>query len=332
MERKQLFCGLAFLVIAGVAIGVGVGLYVKHKSDSNSSSGFVLPYITPPVKAAMPPSLKYGITTMGDNNFETLTSSLTSDIVYSRFFDPTGGPTDLFGILQQVDGRLQGVNERIGQFASCMSSTPIAYDIGTTFAPAPTFYVQCGENWGAGPPGFDQWGQVGDTTYLLVRSPAGVLAAQVVGSNISAVGGLNDTKSVTVWYSVGVQNNGGSHAVCMVYAEPATPVFEMTCAGVNIGFCGVSIKSDDVAFNVTGSQDSNPCGPIQSICISAASLSVPANCTASEDNFHLSPLGILEFVDHSQGPSSYPGGTLNTVLLNSTGSDATNFGPTSLSV
>jgi len=247
--------------------------------------------------------------------------TLNPQDIVDRFFNSMGGPTNLFDILQAVDDRIESINSRWSQFSGCMSNTPTAYSLDTTFASSPTFYAQCSETWSSGN-GFDQWSQVGDTTYLYVRGGDGIVAAQVVGN-----GTFGNVKQVTVWFSVGIINRNGSHAVAMVYAEPSTPIFEMSVAGVNVGFCGVQMKSDGNVLNVTGSEDYTSCAPTDTSCTLASSLTTAATCNAFVDSFSLPAMGREAYVVGIYGASGYPGGSKNTVVLANTGTDATFFGP-----
>jgi len=316
---KTVGIGLAVCVVIGVAVGVGVGLYEKNH---NSNSGRSIPYVTPPVKAACPPSLKGSATQSAE--FRSL--ALDPNEVVARFFNPSGGPTNLFDILSSVDQRVQGINDRMSQF-SCMSNTATAYQLDATWTLTPTFYAQCSEVWqGGAAQGFDQWGQVGSTTYLYVRGGDGIAAAQLVGN-----GTFGNIETVTIWFSVGIVNRNGSHCVAMVYARPSQNIFEMSVAGNGIGFCGAQLKSDGSVLNVTGSIDmGTTCNAVDSSCTSAASITTPATCGASVDSFSLPAFGRKSYATF--GASAYPGGSGNQVSLTVTGNDATFFGPSSPTV
>jgi len=323
MANQKVVIGVVLLVVVGVAVGVGVGLYLKNKNDGGDGAVHI-PYVTPPVAAACPSGLKGGLSGLSAQpGFRT--QSLNTQEIIDRFFNPTGGPTNLFDILLGVDARLQGINDRFSQFADCMSTTPTAYSLNTAWAASPTFYVQCSDVWGGGGSGFDQFGQVGSTTYLYVRGGDTIVAAKLVGN-----GTFGNIDTVTVWYSVGIVNRGGSHAVVMVYAQPASSIFEMSVAGVNVGYCGAQLKSDGVSMNVTGSADG--CQLVDSACTSATSLSTPSTCNAAVNTFSLPALGRKAYVDLSNPASMYPGGSLNTVTLANTGLDDTFFGPSSPTV
>jgi len=323
-NSKTVGITILILVIVGVAVGVGVGLYLKHHNDGGG--GMIMPYVTPPVVAACPPSLKNHYLSMNKkDSFATETIDAT-DAILNRFF--VDGPTNLFGILSQVDQRVQGINDRMSQFTDCMASTPTAVDISTGSWPtSPTFYISCAEVWqGGAAAGFDQWGQVGATSYLYVRGGDGIVAAQLVGN-----GTFGNIDSVTIWFSVGVQPpRNGSHCVAMVYAEPARSIFEMSVAGANVGWCGVQMKSDGVVLNVTGSEDGPQCGQVDTSCTSASSVTTPATCNTQVDTFSLPALGRMAYPNHPA--SEYPGGAANKVFLNNTGLDDAFFGPTSPSV
>jgi len=323
--NKSVAIGITFLVVVGVAVGVGVGLYLKNKHNGDEGN---IPFVTPPVLAACPPSLKSNLVLGGGAEYHTQT--LSSQGIIDRFFNPTGGPTNIFDILHSVDDRIRSINDRISSFSGCMSNAPTAYSLGTSsWAPSPTFYAQCSETWGAGSsvPGFDQWGQQGDTTYLYVRGGDSITAAALVGN-----GTFGNIASVTIWTSVGMgvtDRNNFSHCVVMVYAEPSNTIFEMSVAGSNIGYCGAQLKSDGVTMNVTGSADG--CAPTDSACTNANSINTPAVCSTAVNTFSLPALGRKAY---SIWPASaYPGGALNTVQLADSGPvDDAFFGPSSPTV
>jgi len=312
--------GVVLLVVVGIGVGVGVGLYLKNKNSGNGSGN--IPYVTPPVATACPSGLKGGLAGQG-TPFQTQT--LDPQQIIDRFFNPAGGPTNLFRILSDVDQRIQSINDRFDQFSGFMSNSPVSYSLNTaSWAASPTFYAQCSVVWGVGS-GFDQWGQVGATTYLYVRGGDSIVAAQLVGN-----GTFGNIQSVSIWYSVGVINRNGSHSVAMVYAVPSELIFEMSVAGVNVGFCGAQMKSDGVVLNVTGSADGPGCAAVDSSCTQAASLATPTTCNSAVDTFYLPALGRQAYA--SFAASAYPGGVLNTVTLANSGPDDTFFGPSSPTV
>jgi len=319
---KSVGIGIALLVVVGVAVGVGVGLYLKNKHDGGG--GGTLPLVTPPVLKACPPSLKSG--NLGQSaDFSTQT--LDPSQIHDRFFDPMGGPTSLFRMLSDVDARIQSINDRWSQFSACMASTPVAYSLGTSsWASSPPFYAQCSELWSSPVGGFDQWAQVGSTTYLYVRGGDEIVAAEMVGN-----GTFGNIQKVTIWYSVGVaelNRSNVSHCVAMVYAEPNVPIFELSAGGSNIGYCGVQLKSDGTLLNVTGSADfGTGCSSSDTSCTLANSISTPASCSGGVNEFSLPALGRKAYGDGSRGASAYPGGVLNTITLANMGNDDSFFGP-----
>jgi len=316
---------ICFIVVAAVAVGVGVGLYLKH----HDGGGGNIPYVTPPVLKSAPSSLKTNYQSSAikapsveRSPFEYLSIDPTQDVI-ERFF--VNGPTFLWGILQGVDDRVSSINDRWSQFSGCMGNSPTAYSLDLGYMSSPTFYAQCAELWNGSPPGFDQVGQVGDSTYLYVHGGAGYVAALLQGN-----GTFGNIDIVNVWYSVGVNSNGnGSHCVVQVYAQPSANIFEMSVAGFAVGWCGVNLRSDGATLNVTGSQDmGQTCGPIETLCVEATSITTPTTCTGASNDFYLPALGRKQYGDSPfQGASNYPGGALNQVTLYNLVPDQTNFGP-----
>ena len=166
-----------FLCAAGIALGVYFGVYYDK---NGSSSGTSMPYISPPVKAATPSSLKGTRRLIGlGSSFAMIKQhrqlTLSPTGIQSRFF--SGGPTDLFNILQGLDYRIQGINQRISSnFAGCLQNDPISYTI-TTWGTPQTFYVQCSEQFSGGS-GFDQFGISNGVFYIYTRGGDSIVAAK----------------------------------------------------------------------------------------------------------------------------------------------------------
>jgi hypothetical protein len=339
------------LLVIGLTMGLLLpwtgGCSVAGNNCENSGSTttvIVLPYVTPPVASAAPTVFVVSISTQSNpSKFATLSkrfraqsTGLNPQTVIDRFFNPTGGPSNLFGILKDVDGRVRGINGRLGnEFAACMASTPKAYNL-TTWGLNTTFYAQCSETW-SGPQGqttttgFDEWAIKGPNFYLFEGGGETHVAAILY--NFNKTGGPD---LVRVWYSVGCINRNGSHGVVEILARPKEGVFEMTAAGGGLGFCGAQIKSNNATMNITGSEDMGTCGEIETVCVSAADISQTANCTGDVNVFQLRPLGRMNYsitgvgCTHppcDNGPSKYPGDVKGNVYLTGTGLDDTFFGP-----
>jgi len=320
---KAVVISVTVVVVVGVALGAGLGVYYSKNNGNNGggSSSLSLPYITPPVKAACPASLRNAA---GSQSSHFKTQTLDPTIITSRFFNPSGGPTNLFNILEGVDARLQGINQRLSQFGCMFNNNGAFYQLNA-WVPTPTFFVQCSEEWGTGSSGFDQWGQLGNTTYLYSRGGDGIIAAMVVGN-----GSFANVATVTIWTSVGIVNRNGSHGVMQIFAEPAFNIFEMSVAGAGIGFCGAQLRSTSTVMNVTGSADGPGCATTDSSCTAASSISTPATCGPSANIFVLPALGRQAY--GTNAASMYPGGAADQVVLSDTGNDATFFGPSSPTV
>jgi len=313
--QRRVFIGIGVFVVVAVAVGVGVGLGVFKKGNYAD-----LPYITPPVRSSMPVALKGSGSTGQSGRFRL--STLDPSTVIDRFFNPSGGPTNVLDILEQTDQRIQSINSRLDSQFKCMSNTPTPYTLSPWGQDLP-FQVQCSENWSGGN-GFDQWGVLDNVFYLYVRGGDGILAARVTSNNNGSV------ELVEIYFSVGVFNRNGSHCVGQIQAVPSQNHFEMAVAGFGIGFCGAQMRGSSSALNVTGSVDYTQCGPTDTVCTSAGSISVAANCTADESHFQLPPLGRKAF--EIFGASAYPGGSRDTVTLTLTTNDDVYFGPTSPTV
>jgi hypothetical protein len=340
--------GAIFAVILTVVLVLSLALSGTLTTDpavtpvvpTNTSLG--LPLIKPPVEAAAPTGLG-GLSAAvflhaqaAKSHFKT--ESIDPTEIESRFFNEDGGPTNLYGILEAVDGRIRGINQRKEVFAECMNATlttPVAYNISASWATLPLFYASCSENFTGElitVPSFDQFALVQDLEtntsafYIYERGGDAIVAAKV---DMDAEGTVTLEQ---VWFSVGVQNrNGshGSHAVLHIKARPAIKEFEMVVAGSGVGFCGAQLRSiNGTVLNITGSVDMGAtCVASDSSCCNGATLALvlATNCTGSASDFTLAPLGRQNYT--GQGASQYPGGVNNVVVLTVNTTDAVYFGP-----
>lgn len=326
IERENAKCWLVGGLIIGIVIviglAVGLGVALNPSSSNSSNSGTQLPLVVPPTKQSAPSAFTAGFSTQ---RTKFVAEAIEPQTIIDRFFNPAGGPTNLFGILKDVDSRVSGINGRLGQFSGCMGRTPTPYTL-TTWGTNQTFYAQCSEVWGGSGTGFDQWAVVGQTFYLYDYSEAGITAAIVYNFNQTVV------DKVHIWYSVGggpgLRN--GSHAVVEVIGLPKQGVFEMSVAGSGVGFCGAQLKSNNATLNITGSQDmGTTCVAVESTCVSAQNIQHTATCTGTVNSFTLRAIGRMRFnVTHQDyGASAYPAGKHGNVYFAATGKDACNFGP-----
>jgi len=313
-HKRVLLTTLAIAAIAIIAIVVAFEVTQGNspgKNGGGKNGGKKIPKITPPVKASLPPEFQ-------QSKKRTI---LASDI-QSRFFNPSGGPSNVLDILSAVDSRLQGVDTTKPCFSN--TATSFTFNFATGRAdPSVPFYAQCSDQWNgnSGENGWDQYAIVDNSYYVMTRSPAGVVAAKLDVSSPN-----NTVVLVTVWLSVGLANDGGSHGIMQIIAHPVELTYEMTCAGAGLGYCGVQFKNDDTSLFVTGSNDGEPCGTVDVACFDSTDISTPAtNCTLSSADFELVPLGRQAYGNNTA--SFYPGGSANDVVLKITGSDDVNFGP-----
>ena len=294
-------------------------------SSSSSASTLALPLVKPPVVLAVPSGLNGAAAAAASlRRVRAHLASFDATAVKDRFFSPTGGPTQLFGLLDAVDGRITGINQRADQFAACLARTAnVSHEI-PVWSQNATLWMQCGESWGTG---FLYFARVNDTFYLFENGGETRMLAHVhLAANTSATNVTTDAvERVELWYSVGLINTNGSHAVVHLVARPAEQVFEMVAAGAGIGFCGAQLRAANGTMNVTGSADGPDCDEVASVCTAANDTTVSATCSAESSAFELVPLGTLAY--GSRNASQYPGGDANNVNLTVNGTDDdTHFG------
>jgi hypothetical protein len=306
---------------------------LSSASSGGHHSG--LPLVTPPVRAAAPTGF---VPAPQGSKFRPL--SLSADDLKSRFF--MAGPTNIFNILQSIDDRLSGINQRLAAGdPSCMAQEAVPYTLklpGKTV----TAYAQCYDSVGSsGPddPGLLQFGQKDGVTYLYQAIGQGQIAATVtpvVGDGgVSGDGGYQ----VDAWLSVGTLNassscgghatwDGCSYGVIHLWADSSTKQLEMTVAGVGFGYCGAQLKSDGVTIYASGSTDMGlTCNAVDNLCVSAEDGTTPGDCSASTTRFDLPGLGrnASSGTSQSWGQSQFPLET--NVALDGTSDDAVHFGP-----
>jgi hypothetical protein len=288
--------------------------------------------LKPPVVSVTPAGFKSSSST---TSFHGLT--LDASAIKERFFSP--GPVNIFNILANVDERLAGVESRASfGVHSCLSQDPVSYTLDL-WGDSVQMHAQCYTEWSFPNSNtikpFMQWAIKDSTTYLYERGGETNVAAIVK----SITGGTE----VTVYYSVGVSNICGSHAIVKIYANTATGAMELVAAGKGIGYCGAQFKTDGVKINVTGSSDFPMA--VDSTCLDAVTLGATTDCGANSE-FSLAAIGTAPsywagLADYCTSIGS-TGSVSDTVsgcaygaqvfTMNGTGSannDYTNFGPAS---
>lgn len=292
-----------------------------------SGTALDLPRVEPPVRAATP-------TSFGGNAARRIAAdgdALAGDF-RDRFFNPAGGPTDVFAILANVDARIAEIAAgALERERACLAQEPVAYTIDV-FGESVDLYAQCYRTLsspGGGPPAFLQFGQRDGATYLFVTGGAARVAARVVPDATGA------DVTLDAWYGVGYTNaqcgtdhtfDGCSYAATRLRAAPAARAFEMTVAGVGVGFCGVQVASDGAVLAGAGSLDHGAtCADVATTCVLAVDLATPVPCDGV-DAFALPPLGRQAGAGaHVFGASAYP--ATPTITLDGTATDSLGFGP-----
>jgi hypothetical protein len=311
-----------------VLIVVALGLIPVYKdstslSSSSSSSGDALPLVEPPVRAATPAGLRGSSAASARTGARLL--EINASEVRARFFSE--GPSNMFAILDSIDGRIEGINLRIDQFPCLVNgTTSVNFTLDGWGDTPPLFTVQCVER--LNNISFVLFGRTGNTTYLYERSTETMAAATVLRD------GNGTTVRVEAWFSVGLTNLNGSHAVMHVLALPTAdpPVFEMAVAGNGVGFCGAQLRSDNRNVYLIGSADGGAtCAATDTSCTSALNVSSTlTNCSSSVTTMTLTPLGRQSYLGPegtTLGASDYPGGSDNQIVLRADGNDTTLFGP-----
>ena len=130
--------------------------------------------------------------------------------VKSRFF--SAGPTNIFSILGEIDGRINEINERSrGKDVPCLSQPAVPYTL-TPFGQSVPFYAQCVSQVSTPTPtsatparaAFFQFGQKDGTTYLYET-----IGAESIGARVAPVVGSPGQYTVDAWMGVGYENATG---------------------------------------------------------------------------------------------------------------------------
>ncbi len=354
-------------MVSVVVLGYGCG---KKSTDADTSAGPNIPLLTPPVKSVTPVGFGGGTASFIKSESLAPIGSVSSAVlaatdIKSRFF--SAGPTNLFRILADVDGRITEINSSRG---NCIVQSPVSYLLSAP-GETVTMYGQCYRRMlpasFTGDPSLFQFGINNNLVYLYSAIGAGRLAAIVSPLNsdgsplalpsitplaspspvasasptpLPSVSPLPSSYKVEVWFTVGMGSPSaygtGSYGVGHLTANTVTKTFEMTVAGMGFGYCGAHLKSDGTNVYVKGSLDmGTTCEPTDELCVLASDVTTLGSCGADLKTFSLTPLGKKASTTGTSYPASeYPGGDLNIVTL--TGAvdsggfctDGLGFGPT----
>jgi hypothetical protein len=289
-----------------------------------------LPLIVPPVRAAAPSSFQAAAPAA---RRAAVDGDLSATEFRDRFFNPAGGPTEVFQILEAIDGRLAEINDTGSEKPRpCLGQTPVVYTL-SVFGQDVPFAAQCYRRFGTPtsgePAAFMQFGKLDGVTYLFVTGGAARVAARV-----APVSGTTDVE-VDAWYGVGYTNatcgtdgtfDGCSYAATEIHADPSTRGFEMAVAGIGVGFCGISMRSNGDSIYGSGSVDMGAtCRDQGTLCVAAGDLSAAGMCDAIT-SFTVPALGRKAGAGaHVFGASGYP--AMPNITLDGTATDSLGFGP-----
>ncbi len=320
------FC-LCFVVVALFAsVGVIAWIQIRDHLLSSGSHPLGLPAIEPPVRSTAPADLGAPTASTASTVPRPRLSSISPETMRDTLFKP--GPVNVFTILANVDMRVREMDSRADQFP-CLNGTSYAnYTLSVWGDDPVVLRAQCYDVWATG--SFILVSVNRDSTMHLYDKGGEVAVAALVSMNLTT----RNVTRVEVWYAVGLSTQDGSAGVAHIVALPNATRFEMAVAGHGVGFCGAQIVSDGTTVRLTGSEDLGfSCAPTDTICVSAANVSVPVNCTESVSSFTLRALGRQSFVNANGttlDASHYPGGANNTVVLRADGNDTSLFGPLTL--
>lgn len=330
---------------------------------SGSSSGS-FPSISPPVKAAVPAGfggtasimdevrVPYSLSAMFESAVAPFNNKTLPVSTFNTDFFQTG-PTVLLNITGGVDNRASAYTS---SSSSCKTATPVSYKITPAgqSAAGVTMYASCSQQINSGftgDPGVVLYGTQGGNFYVY----------QAVGTSWTAAILTPDGSSfdVHLWYSVGIGNgiagsNGGqcgtvgqfdscSYGVAEVLTNAASSTFQMSAAGVNMGYCGVQLGSDGTNTFAKGSAGvGGSCAGVDSVCVLSKDEQTAATggiCSSATPfgNPSATPSTGTVAIGISTGAgkaiptiaaSTYP--TSTNVTLDGTSTDAVHFGPTSI--
>jgi hypothetical protein len=305
---------LMMVAVGVVAAGCGTSIPLPE-----------LPLIAPPVQAAIPAGLSPGAAPAPG---AMAAAMLRPADLQGRFFSGSG-PTDLMTLLDSIDHRLAEIN-RMDPRPACLDQPPVEYAI-TPFGNTVTMWAQCYrtfETSAAADIGFLQFAEHDGKLSLYVDAGAARFAAIV-----TPVEGSTEYM-VDAWYGVGYSTKGGcgstgtfeacSQSVTELYANPVTKTFEMSVAGLGVGFCGVQFGSNGAALYGIGSTETGTtCNDPATLCVSAADLGSPGVC-GSPPAYILTRLGRKAGAQ-ALAASRYPAEP--TITLDGTRTDSLHFGP-----
>jgi len=243
--------------------------------------------------------------------------ALSAQDIAGRFFNPNGGPTNIFGILQRIDDRSADL-EACSHAAVPFTVHAWGHDV--------TAYASCSKTFDSGFVQFD----IGDdgTTWIYEHG-----AAESVLAKVTPIEGTTD-HHVHVWLTVNgfaaaCDPSRGSYGVVELDADPSSSTYEMVVAGTGFGYCGAQLRYASGAVYATGSTDmGTTCNATDSVCGAASDVTMPATCSAAQTTFTLPAVGKTG----CGGASTYPASG-NTVNVDGSATDSVqSFGPTSPTV
>jgi hypothetical protein len=293
-----------------------------------SATGADLPLLSPPVDAATPSGFRLPGTTA--RRATVVDTALQAWALREQFFSGSG-PTDLMTLLGVVDDHLAKINAS-DKRPDCLDQDPVRYTIDV-FDHRVSLSAQCFRMLAptaGGDASFLQFGEQDGGISLYITTGTSRLAAIVTPVDDSPDG--SPRYQIDAWYGIDSDTacgDGCPYGVGQLYANPVTRRFEMTFAGLSVGFCGLQFASDGTSIFGVGSIDAGEyCLDPARLCVSASDPTAPgALATCSQPPAYILPaLGRRARPGElALGPSRYPAEP--TITLDGSRTDSLHFGP-----
>ena len=244
-----------FVPFLRIAVVIGCA---KKKTETGESAD--IPLVAPPVDSVTPQAFKSTTAAMSLKLEQNVSAfSLSGSNFSSRFFQ--SGPTEIRSLLANIDSSIKSINLRSAEAKiDCLKSTPVAATLTVT-SDTLSYYFQCSDDMGGG--NFSLFGKKDTSWYFYGRNGQSVSAFKVT-PNTSDTSKYSVDAYFTVGRINGVPSDGSactlswdncSYGLTHLLADTATNLFEMTTAGVGVGYCGAHMVSDGTQIYIKGSED-----------------------------------------------------------------------------
>lgn len=143
MKSNKILVVVVALTVVAVLGGIVVGVYFKMMKDQETQWGSMgtMPLLKPSVEETVPSGFKPPIARR--RSIHRRYNPTMAEAIHDRLF--TGaGPTDIYGLLDKVDERVQSLNTRSGQ-QGCLDLEPVKYTVEGWPGETLKLWIQCYE-------------------------------------------------------------------------------------------------------------------------------------------------------------------------------------------